>query len=101
MTPDEPTRPAASLAPLPRRLRERLRPIASKALLRVAPPYARYRARQAETAGALARLSADLEFVRERHSEQIARLEDLARELVLTAEALRGEIAQHERREQG
>lgn len=53
------------------------------------PPYARYRARQAAAAAALARLQDDFEHVRKRHTEQIERLEDLVRELVLTAEALR------------
>ncbi|HWY19316.1 MAG TPA: hypothetical protein VNY27_11465 [Solirubrobacteraceae bacterium] len=52
-------------------------------------PYARYRARQAAAAAALARLQDDFEHVRKRHTEQIERLEDLVRELVLTAEALR------------
>lgn len=53
------------------------------------PPYARYRARQASLAATIGRLEADFEHVRERHTEQIERLEDLVRELVLTAESLR------------
>jgi alanyl-tRNA synthetase len=40
-------------------------------------------------AASLERLQVDFEHVRERHTEQIERLEDLVRELVLTAESLR------------
>jgi hypothetical protein len=40
-------------------------------------------------AGALGRLEADFEHLRERHTEQIERLEELVRELILTAESLR------------
>jgi hypothetical protein len=40
-------------------------------------------------AGAIARLEADFEHLRERHTEQIERLEELVRELILTAESLR------------
>lgn len=35
------------------------------------------------------RLEADFDHVRERHTEQIERLEELVRELVLAAESLR------------
>jgi hypothetical protein len=38
-------------------------------------------------------LEADLEHVRERHTEQIERLEDLVRELILALEALRTSAA--------
>jgi glucose-6-phosphate-specific signal transduction histidine kinase len=62
-------------------------------LLRAFPPYARYSARQASTAAALERLQRDVKHVRERHTEQIDRLEDLARELVATAESLRRDLA--------
>jgi glucose-6-phosphate-specific signal transduction histidine kinase len=62
-------------------------------LLRAFPPYARYSARQASTAAALERLERDVKHIRERHTEQIDRLEDLARELVATAESLRRDIA--------
>jgi hypothetical protein len=55
----------------------------------VARAYARRRMRRADMASALERLEADLEHVRVRHTEQIDRLEDLVRELVLTAESLR------------
>jgi hypothetical protein len=57
------------------------------------PPYARYRTRQAAAAATLARLQDDFEHVRKRHTEQIERLEDLVRELVLTAEAMRRGMA--------
>jgi hypothetical protein len=42
------------------------------------------------------RLQADLEHMRKRHTEQIERLEDLTRELVLTAESLRRAAAARE-----
>jgi hypothetical protein len=64
--------------------------------MRVLRPYARYRARQAEVSGALGRLEADVKHVRERHTEQIERLEDLVRELVLSVEALRRATARGE-----
>jgi hypothetical protein len=89
MTAEDQTRSATRNAPPLQRLRPRLRRIARRALLRAAPPYARHRARQAATATTLARLQDDFEHVRKRHTEQIERLEDLVRELVLTAEALR------------
>ena len=44
----------------------------------------------------LARLQAEFEHVRKRHTEQIERLEDLVRELVLTAESLRREVSRDE-----
>jgi hypothetical protein len=37
----------------------------------------------------LGRLEADFEHLRERHTEQIERLEELVRDLILTAESLR------------
>jgi molecular chaperone GrpE (heat shock protein) len=49
-------------------------------------------------AAALARIEADFEHVRERHTEQIERLEELVRELVLTAESLRRATAQRDDR---
>jgi hypothetical protein len=73
--------------------RGRLGRTARRWLLRAFPPYARYSARQASTAAALERLERDVKHVRERHTEQIERLEDLVRELVATAEALRREVA--------
>jgi hypothetical protein len=42
-------------------------------------------------------LRAELEHVRERHDEQIARLEELVEELVLASESLRREIASESR----
>jgi hypothetical protein len=90
MTADDQTRPAAARLPdLPRRSRRRLPAIARRGLLRVARPYARRRAREAAMAAALGRLEADFEHLRRRHTEQIARLEDLVRELILSAESLR------------
>jgi len=41
----------------------------------------------------LARVEAEVEHVGERHGEQIERLEDLARELILTAESLRRDVS--------
>jgi hypothetical protein len=70
-------------------LRVRIAAIARKALPRVAPSYARYRVRRAEMAATIGRLEADCAHVRERHTEQIERLEDLVRELVLAVESLR------------
>ncbi len=70
-------------------MRRRLRALARTLLWRAAPGYARRRAARAELPARLARLEAELEHVDERHGEQIERLEDLARELILTAESLR------------
>ncbi len=66
-----------------------MRALARRVLWRAAPGYARRRAARAEAPARLARLEAELEHIDERHGEQLARLEDLARELILTAEALR------------
>jgi hypothetical protein len=74
-------------------LRVRIAAIARKALPRVAPSYARYRVRRAETAATIGRLEADFAHVRERHTEQIERLEDLVRELILAVESLRRSAA--------
>jgi hypothetical protein len=70
-------------------LRVHIAAIARKALPRVAPSYARYRVRRAEMAATIGRLEADCAHVRERHTEQIERLEDLVRELVVAVESLR------------
>jgi hypothetical protein len=95
MTADDQTRQAAArLADPLRRARRRFRAIARRGLWRLAPAYARKRSRKAETAAALGRLETEVEHVGKRHTEQIERLEDLVRELVLTAESLRREIAQ-------
>jgi hypothetical protein len=85
-------------APL-RDARRRSGKLARGALWRLAPAYARRRARKAGLAAAVHRLEADFAHVSKRHSEQIERLEDLAAELVKTAESLRREIAQRERRD--
>lgn len=79
--------------------RGRARALARRALWRLAPAYARRRSRKAAMAATVQRLEADFEHVSKRHGEQIERLEDLARELVSTAESLRREIAQRERRD--
>ena len=85
--------PSSSTRGTPPPRRPRLSGIARGGLARVFPPYARYRARQAATAATLARLQDDFEHIRKRHTEQIERLEDLVRELVLTAEAMRRGMA--------
>lgn len=73
------------------------RELARRAMWRFAPGYARHRARRATDADAMRRLAAELEHVRERHSEQIERLEDLARELVLAVAALQRDAAREHR----
>jgi 2-polyprenyl-3-methyl-5-hydroxy-6-metoxy-1,4-benzoquinol methylase len=70
-----------------------LRLLARRVMWRVAPPYARRRAARVELLTRLGRLESGLGYVRERHDEQIERLEDLARELILTAESLRRGVA--------
>jgi hypothetical protein len=47
-------------------------------------------------AATLKRLEADFGHLRERHTEQIERLEDLVRELILAAESLRHGVARRE-----
>lgn len=72
----------------------RLRAYAKRAVRKMAGPYLRQRAREeARAAAAVARVQAELDHVGERHGEQIARLEDLVRELIVTAESLRRGIA--------
>lgn len=99
MTSEQQIKPGSSGARSIARRRDRLWTAASRILLRTAPLYARHRASQAEMAGALQRLQAEFEHVRERHDEQIERLEDLARELVLAVEALRRDISMREKRD--
>jgi 2-polyprenyl-3-methyl-5-hydroxy-6-metoxy-1,4-benzoquinol methylase len=70
-------------------LRQRVRPLARTLLWRLAPGYAARRAARVQAPGRIARLESELEHMGERHSEQIERLEDLARELIITAESLR------------
>jgi hypothetical protein len=66
-----------------------VRGLVRRALPRIAPVYARRRARTIGLEATVRRLEADFEHVRERHTEQIERLEDLVRELVLAVESLR------------
>jgi hypothetical protein len=63
-----------------------------RALARTLSPYARYRARQAALDGTVGRLEADVEHLGERHTEQIERLEELVRELILAVEGLRAQM---------
>jgi uncharacterized protein Yka (UPF0111/DUF47 family) len=69
-----------------------VRGLVRRALPRIAPVYARRRARAIALEATVRRLEADFEHVRERHTEQIERLEDLVCELVLAAESLRRSI---------
>jgi hypothetical protein len=77
--------------------RRQARELARRALWRFAPTYARRRSGRIGTAATVERLQADFEQLSERHTEQIERLEELVRELVLTAETLRRDIARRER----
>jgi SAM-dependent methyltransferase len=77
--------PAGARAPM-RPLRRALR----RVLLRAMRPFTHHqRELDTEIVAALGRQQAELEHLRERHSEQIELLEQLARELILTAESLR------------
>jgi hypothetical protein len=80
--------------------RRRSRELARRAMWRFAPAYARRRTRKATSAATLQRLQDDLEHVSKRHTEQIERLEDLTRELVLTVEILRRQIAERAPRDE-
>jgi hypothetical protein len=88
--------PARPVVHMPQLSRKGVRAAAGRALWRVAPAYARRRTQQAQVAAVVERLEADLEHVRKRHTEQIERLEELVRELVLTAESLRRAAAARE-----
>jgi hypothetical protein len=88
--------PAPPVAHMLQRFRRGLRPTVRQALWRVARPYARCRTRDVQMAAAVERLQADVEHIRKRHTEQIERLEELVRELVLTAESLRRAVAARE-----
>jgi SAM-dependent methyltransferase len=90
MTADDQTRPATHLASS---IRLRLRSLLRRLALRFVGPYVRQRAREAELAASVGRLQAELEHMGTRHTEQIERLEDLARELIATAEALRRRVS--------
>lgn len=66
-----------------------------RAVLRLIYPFAHHqREVDGEIVGALRGQEAELEHVAERHTEQIERLEDLVRELILTAEQLRKDAAE-------
>jgi hypothetical protein len=82
-----------SAAAVSQRGRRALRRLARRAMWRLAPAYGRRRAQRAGEASALQRLREDFDHLSERHDERLERLEELSRELVLTAEALRREIA--------
>ncbi len=81
--------------------RGRLRALARTLLVRFAGPYARARAGRSDLDARIARLEGELVHVRERHDEQLERLEDLARELVLAGEALRRRLSDAEARAGG
>ncbi len=74
-------------------MRTSSRELARRTLWRLAPAYARRRSSRSALAATVRRLEADFQHVSKRHGEQIERLEELARELVATAESLRREIA--------
>lgn len=98
MTVEDQTTPLARAAELVQRgpapvpgLRARsLRGLLRSVVLRLIHPFTHHqRAVDGELVGALRQQEAELKHLAERHSEQIERLEDLARELILTAEQLR------------
>jgi SAM-dependent methyltransferase len=89
MTDDHESRQAIGLTQSLKRLRERARPLARRIVWTAAPAYARRRAARADAAVRFAHVESRLKHVDERYGEQIERLEDLARELILTAESLR------------
>jgi hypothetical protein len=89
MTNEDQTIGATRDAQPPPRARPGWRGVARRCLRRVAGPYARHRRNEADMARTIARLDADFQHVRQRHTEQIERLEDIARELVLAVEAVR------------
>jgi hypothetical protein len=66
-------------------------------LLRSARLLLRSRPSRVALAAEVSGLRGELDRVRERHDEQIARLEELVEELVLTSESLRREIASESR----
>jgi 2-polyprenyl-3-methyl-5-hydroxy-6-metoxy-1,4-benzoquinol methylase len=90
---DQTTHAAAGPAAQLRGARGRLRALARRYAARLAGPYVRQRTREAHTAATVARMQAELDHVSVRHAEQIARLEDLVRELILAAESLRRGIS--------
>lgn len=72
------------------------RAFARRALWRLAPGYARRRSRRIALAGRVEGLESEMRRLGERHGEQIERLEDLARELILAVEALRRQLPARE-----
>lgn len=98
MTANDQIRSPAPGAGVRRGAELRSRRLARAALTRLAPGYMRRRARDAAAAAAVEHLQSQLSRVHERHDEQIERLEDLVRELVLSSEALRQRIAHLEAR---
>jgi SAM-dependent methyltransferase len=71
-----------------------LRGLLRRAMLRLIHPFVHHqREVDGEIVGALRQQEAELEHLTERHSEQIERLEELARELILAAEQLRKALA--------
>jgi len=93
MSPAEQTPQALRPQAIARLLRRGVRPLAHRALWRLAPAYAARRSTRAGLPARLAQVQAEVEHIGERHAEQLERLEDLARELILTAESLRRAIA--------
>jgi len=83
------TRPPLRPRAIAQSLRGRIRPLARRALWRLAPGFAAHRSSRAGLPLQLARVQAEVEHIGERHDERLERLEDLARELILAAESLR------------
>lgn len=79
------TRPAGAM----RSPSASLRPLARRLLWRAAPGYAARRSARLQALARVGGVEAEVEHLGERHGEQIERLEDLARELILAAESLR------------
>jgi len=106
MTADDQTTPAGHAAELLQRGPSApsashgrgLRAAVRGGLLRAMRPFTHHqRELDGEIVAALGRQQAELEHVRERHTEQIERLEGLTRELILTAESLRRGISDVDR----
>jgi len=82
-------------AALPTLGRRSPRGLLRRMVLRLIHPFSHHqREVDGEIVGALRQQEAELEHLGERHSERLARLEDLARELILTAEQLRKAAAE-------
>jgi SAM-dependent methyltransferase len=82
-------------APVPGLSARAPRGLLRRAVLRLIHPFTHHqREVDGEIVGALRQQEAELEHVAKRHAEQIERLEDLARELILTAEQLRKGVAE-------